>query len=66
MQHPAEDVLRRFSDGTASRSENREVVRHLLSRCPTCAAAVRSLFRAEDPLDPSAYDPALSRLVASL
>lgn len=43
MEHPSPDVLHRFVLGTASRLENRLVVRHLLARCPVCLAALRQV-----------------------
>jgi hypothetical protein len=64
MEHPPTDLLLRFLLCTASRPENQVVVRHLLTRCPSCAAMLRQL-RHEPPLSPppspEAYDPALAR-----
>jgi anti-sigma factor RsiW len=64
MEHPSPDLLLRFLLGTTSRPENRQVVRHLLARCPTCAATLRQLRR-EPPLSPppspEGYDPAFDR-----
>ncbi len=65
MEHPAADVLLRFFLGTASRQENRQIVRHLLSRCPACAAALKEM-KPEPPGDPGAYDEALDRFAARL
>jgi len=69
MENPTEDVLLRFVLGATDRQENRQVVRHLLARCPTCAAALRSIRR-EPPLcpppDPGAYDQAFDRVAAML
>jgi len=59
MDHPPIDVLSRFVWRTASREENRRVVRHLLTLCPECAAAVRSIR--PEPVDPAEYDAALDR-----
>lgn len=64
MEHPAEDVLLRFFLGTTSRQENRQIVKHLLARCPVCAAALRSVK--PGPVDPSAYDEALDRFAVKL
>lgn len=67
MEHPPQDVLLRFALCTASREENRKVVRHLLARCPSCAARLRELLNQpplDPPIDPEAYDQALDRLVA--
>ena len=69
MEHPTEDVLLRFILGGTSRQENRQVVRHLLSRCPHCAAALRTLSRQPPlgpPPDPTAYQEALDRFAAKL
>ncbi|HYU33460.1 MAG TPA: hypothetical protein VEW48_14990 [Thermoanaerobaculia bacterium] len=69
MDHPSKEVLLGFVLGAASRQENRMVVRHLLARCPACAATLRKL-RQEPPLspppDPGAYDPAIDRLATLL
>lgn len=45
------------------------VVRHLLARCPICAAACRQLLRgpsSSPPADPDAYEPAFERAAALL
>lgn len=67
MEHPPPDLLLRFRLGSASPPENRQVVRHLLARCPACAAALRQL-RHEPPLSlppsPEDYAPAIGRAVA--
>ncbi len=47
MEHPSQDALLRFVLGAASRQENRLIVRHLLARCPACAAAVRECWPGE-------------------
>ena len=69
MEHPPEEVLLRFVLGATSGEENHQVVRHLLARCPSCAAALRKML-AEPPLDPplapEAYDAALDRVAARL
>jgi hypothetical protein len=36
--HPGEDLLSRFLDGETTRGETREIVRHLLTGCPSCRA----------------------------
>ncbi|HYU35522.1 MAG TPA: hypothetical protein VEW48_25490 [Thermoanaerobaculia bacterium] len=69
MEHPTEEVLLRFVLGATGREENGQVVRHLLARCPTCAAALRRNLREpplDPPPDPGAYDEALDRLTAML
>lgn len=67
MEHPSEEVLLRFLLGAASRPENRAVVRHLLARCPACAATLQHL-RHEPPLNPppspDAYLPAFHHVAA--
>jgi anti-sigma factor RsiW len=69
MEHPSQEVLLRFILGAASRQESRQVVRHLLARCPACAAAFREIRR-EPPLAPpprpEAYDQAFTRAAAFL
>ena len=57
------EILERFAAGTASRSECRAVVRHLLARCGTCAGRLRSMT-ARPSIDEGAYDGALARLNA--
>lgn len=64
MNHPAEDVLRRFAALEGSREENRLVVQHLLTRCAECAAKVRQAFRPE--VDPAEHEAALSRVFARI
>jgi hypothetical protein len=69
MEHPAEDVVFRFLLGASSRQENRQIVRHLLARCPSCAKALRKALRKmrpEPPADPRAYDETLDRFAARL
>jgi len=41
MDHPRPTVLRRFLEGTTSKQENRDVVRHLLRRCGACSRTLR-------------------------
>jgi len=69
MEHPGDDVLLRFLLGATSRLENRQVVRHLLTQCPSCAAALRKMRKEPPlapPLSPDAYDAALDRVAARL
>lgn len=54
------EILRRFAAGTASASECRQVVRHLLAGCGPCATGLRSAFR--PAIEEGAYDGALARL----
>jgi len=54
-------AMNRFVAGTASRSECREIVRHLLAGCPPCATRLRSVF--QPPVETGAYDDALARLI---
>jgi hypothetical protein len=59
MDHPSEDILKRFASGTASRDESRTVVAHLVKGCPACARKIRDLMEPkavprssyEEPLD---------------
>jgi len=57
-----DEVLHRFATGTASRRECREVVRHLLARCGTCAGRLRSVV--QPPIEEGVYDDALARMNA--
>lgn len=69
MDHPTDNVLLRFLLGEPSRQESRQVVRHLLSRCPDCAAALKTLSQ-QPPLGPPPspidYQEALDRFAARL
>ena len=38
--HPSAESLSRFARGQASREESRQVVAHLLGRCPACGRVV--------------------------
>jgi len=66
MDHPPRDVLLRFALDTANRQENRLVVRHLLTRCPSCAAVVRELVLKPSPSGPESYEPAFVNLASFL
>lgn len=59
MTHIPEAILRRFAEDTASREENRRVVRHLLTRCPACAASIRSFLRPS--VTEESYDELITR-----
>lgn len=61
MTHIQEATLKRFTEGTASREENRRVVRHLLARCPACAATIRSALR--PPVSEASYDELIARAI---
>jgi hypothetical protein len=61
LEHPiSESSLERFSKGTASKDESREIVAHLVKGCPACARRLRAY--APDPVPAGAYDAALDRL----
>jgi len=63
-RHPLPETLERFATGMASRAECREVVAHLLKRCPACAASCRKRF---DPVvAPEPYDEVLDRTFAAV
>jgi len=66
MQHPSQEVLLRFALGLASRAENRQVVRHFLARCSSCAATVRQLLREPPPQSLADYDPSFEKVTAFL
>ncbi len=55
------DAMSRFVDGSASRRERREIVRHLLAGCGGCAALLRKEFR--PPVQEREYDEALARWI---
>lgn len=46
--HPAESDLERFMRGDLTRAEVRQVVRHLLTGCPSCVAVTRAVWRLGD------------------
>ena len=54
-------AMDRFVAGTASRSEGRVIVRHLLAGCSACAALLQSAFL--PPVEAGAYDDLLARWV---
>jgi hypothetical protein len=60
MDHPSEEILKRFAAGTASREESRAVVAHLVKGCALCATRLRRLI---DPpkVAGSSYETALER-----
>jgi hypothetical protein len=64
-EHPSDEALFRFVLGVTSRLENRTIVRHLLARCPVCAAVLKRL-KPEPPGAPADYDEALDRLTVWL
>lgn len=69
MEHPAQETLLRFLLGATTRQENREIVRHLLARCPACAAALRAMNPVpplDPPPSPAAYDETFDRLAKRL
>jgi len=43
MDHPSDEILKRFATGKASREERGAVVAHLLHGCPQCARRLRAL-----------------------
>ena len=61
--HPSDDFLRRFSAGTASREEGRQISAHLLRQCGLCARRLQELVRPGIP--EGAYDAAFARLDVS-
>jgi hypothetical protein len=45
--HFSREVLARFLQSTLPREENRDLVRHLLGRCPDCSKLLREVAREE-------------------
>jgi len=67
MEHPTQETLQKFLLGQTTRTENRTIVRHLLARCPPCAAILETLWKIPGPpIPPEAYDPALDRFEQEL
>ena len=60
MDHPSEEILKRFAAGQAGRGESKAVVAHLLKGCGECAAKVR-VFMQPEPVQRNAYEPSLER-----
>jgi len=58
MDHPSEEILKRFAAGRASREESREVVAHLVKGCALCATRLKRLMEVPRVAG-AAYDPAL-------
>jgi anti-sigma factor RsiW len=47
-EHFSHEVIERFFRAELSRGENREVVRHLLSRCPRCSRLAREVAHGQN------------------
>jgi hypothetical protein len=62
MEHLSRDLLYRFFMGQTSCEENRQVLRHLLSRCSECAAVLNAITK--EPINPRSYDSILDRFEA--
>jgi hypothetical protein len=60
MDHPSEDILKRFAAGTASREESRAVVKHLVKGCAVCARKLRELIEPK-AVPGSSYEGPLDR-----
>jgi len=52
-RHPCAEALRRFARGEATREEGRQVVAHLLGRCPACGLVVSGAAGLAGPKDRS-------------
>lgn len=60
MSHLTDESLRRFTAGTASPAEGREVLAHLLAKCSVCAERLRRMAGLEAPPSPC-YERPLDR-----
>jgi hypothetical protein len=60
VDHPSEEILKRFASCAASRLEGRAVVAHLLKGCAVCAGKLKSWMEPA-AVPASAYEDALSR-----
>jgi len=49
--HPSAESLNRFARGEASREESRQVVAHLLHRCPACGRVISRAAGLAGPRD---------------
>jgi hypothetical protein len=63
LEHPSADLLARFLGCRATATENRQVVRHLLTRCPECAAQLQQLKLTPRRFPDQAYDEAYDRFM---
>lgn len=59
MRHLSKELIDRFFALSASREENRQLVRHILSGCPACTALLRSWL--QPAIDPEEYERLLDR-----
>jgi hypothetical protein len=62
MPHPSPETLVRFARGIATPGEGREVVIHLLRRCPICSAIISAMVG--PLLDPDIYEPVFEKASA--
>jgi hypothetical protein len=60
VEHPSDEVLKRFAKGKPPREESQAVVVHLLKGCPSCARKIRT-FLQPDAVPIEAYDAVLER-----
>ena len=65
VDHPSEEVLRRFASGRAPCREGKDVVAHLLNGCAECGRKLISLIEPR-PVAAGAYDEALERFNGGL
>lgn len=65
MEHPSDEILKRFANGKASREEGRAVVAHLLKACRPCAEKIKS-FLEPHPVAGGAHEAVLNRFESRL
>jgi len=65
MDHPSDEILKRFATGKASREERGAVVAHLLRGCSQCARKLRALMN-PPALVADSYDAAFDRFDGEL
>lgn len=61
-EHPQPEAFYRMTRGTAAPEESREIVRHLLLGCSTCAGRAEAARSAETPAGLEIYDEVFARL----
>ena len=61
-EHPEPEAFVRMTRGTAAPEESREIVRHLLLGCSTCAGRAEAARMAERPESPEVYNEIFARL----
>lgn len=65
MEHPSDELLKRFANGKASRTEGGSVVAHLLKGCRFCRERIKALLEPH-PVSQDAHEAVLDRFQEAL